>query len=436
VRGLLATAGETARVADLRGVGVDAELAAAREAERELRRELADLSSGRRLARFASERSASSDYRTHLGLVSRIHEDFVQMSKILARQGASAPGEGTDEASDLPRIERIVLYVDDLDRCPPKRVVEVLEAVHLILAVPLFVVVIAVDPRWLLQSLRLHYSELLAAVAVETATGDGDEEEWQSTPIHYLEKIIQLPFALRPMGHGGVESLVHGLLPIEVGPDHVPVPAAGVAEVPPASSATVTDASAQPLDVETIAPAKKPPPRPALRPPSLSPRALALTEAERDFAVTVAAVLRTPRTVKKFTNLYRLLRAGLDEPSGQLDAFLADDGPDAAEFRAVLILLGAIIAFPDDASAFLLGLGDLGADSQAGGSWTEHVEELVGPESCCRELGEFLQTATPPDERSAAWTCEPFRQWALEVSRYSFATGQEVFAQVQATFTR
>jgi hypothetical protein len=52
------------------------------------------------------------------------------------------------------KIDRIVLYVDDLDRCAPRRVVEVLQAVHLLLAFPIFVVVVAVDHHWLLTSLE------------------------------------------------------------------------------------------------------------------------------------------------------------------------------------------------------------------------------------------------------------------------------------------
>ncbi|MGH3928616.1 MAG: P-loop NTPase fold protein [Pseudonocardiaceae bacterium] len=40
---------------------------------------------------------------------------------------------------DLPQIDRIIIYIDDLDRCPPQRVVEMLEAIHLLLAVELFV---------------------------------------------------------------------------------------------------------------------------------------------------------------------------------------------------------------------------------------------------------------------------------------------------------
>ena len=200
---LLKQAGPATAVGEVQDANVKEDAKAAKAREQELRKELADLSTGRRLARFAGERGATGDYRSQLGVVSRIHDDFHRMSDILARQGAAAGGED----DEVPRIDRIVLYIDDLDRCQPKRVVEVLEAVHLILALPLFVVVLAVDPRWLLQSLRLHYSELLA---------DNDEldPEWESTPLNYLEKIIQIPFTLRPMGEGGTTALVSSLLPV------------------------------------------------------------------------------------------------------------------------------------------------------------------------------------------------------------------------------
>jgi hypothetical protein len=46
-------------------------------------------------------------------------------------------------------IDRIVLYIDDLDRCSTETVSQVLDAVHLLLALPLFAVVVGVDPRWL-----------------------------------------------------------------------------------------------------------------------------------------------------------------------------------------------------------------------------------------------------------------------------------------------
>ena len=86
------------------------------------------------------------------------------------------------------------VYIDDLDRCSPARVVEVLAAIHLMLALPLFVVIVAVDPRWLLEALRHHYRELIAWEPAATAPGDRP-----STPLDYLDKIFQIPFTVRSL---------------------------------------------------------------------------------------------------------------------------------------------------------------------------------------------------------------------------------------------
>jgi KAP family P-loop domain len=101
-----------------------------------------------------------------------------------------------------------VVYIDDLDRCPPDRVVQVLEAVQLLLAVRLFVVVVAVDPRWLLRSLTVHYQELFEAASPATTSQEGS---WGSTPMQYLEKIFQIPFTLPPVDHTGYITMVDAL---------------------------------------------------------------------------------------------------------------------------------------------------------------------------------------------------------------------------------
>src|SRR5690606_13992282 len=93
-------------------------------------------------------------------------------------------------------------YIDDLDRCPPARVVQALEAVHLLLALDLFVVVVAVDARWLLRSLEVHYRDLLNG---EGQAGDGSRH---STPQSYLEKIFQITYALAPMTEDGFKSYI------------------------------------------------------------------------------------------------------------------------------------------------------------------------------------------------------------------------------------
>ena len=61
-----------------------------------------------------------------------------------------------------------------------------LQAVHLLLAFKLFVVVVGVDPRWLLHSLTQHSTAFQDAGA-----GDANGlSHWRSTPLNYLEKTL------------------------------------------------------------------------------------------------------------------------------------------------------------------------------------------------------------------------------------------------------
>jgi hypothetical protein len=195
------------------------ERAAEAEAERvsanlaSLEGQLAGLSTGRRMYTFLAERAASGDYAGQLGLVSVIRKDLDHLVKVvhehhrrLDRRAAAMTEPGQSAAAEPRRIDRIVLYIDDLDRCPPRQVVEVLQAVHLLLALDLFVVVVGVDPRWLVRALRKQYPGILTGNAPRSAgdsppdlakgdaAGGGDLGE--ALPADYLQKIFNIPFAL------------------------------------------------------------------------------------------------------------------------------------------------------------------------------------------------------------------------------------------------
>ncbi|MNQ30654.1 KAP family P-loop domain protein [compost metagenome] len=96
-------------------------------------------------------------------------------------------------------LERIILYIDDLDRCPEERVVEVLEAVNLLLAFPLFVVIVGIDPRWVKIALKEKYKNQFA----ESAHG--------ISPSNYLEKIFQVPFHLKDANDTTVKNMIEKL---------------------------------------------------------------------------------------------------------------------------------------------------------------------------------------------------------------------------------
>ena len=181
----------------------------------EIRRQLDDLSSGRRLHEFITRRATSAEYRGKLGIVASIRTDMKHLSELMeeqaeAKRGAWQPGAALVTKADDASfdIDRIVLYIDDLDRCPPERVVEVLHAVHLLLAFKLFVVVVAVDSRWLLNSLS-HSMRNLTGIRERSEGRFDDQMEagLLATPQNYLEKIFQIPFNLSPMRQAGFEAL-------------------------------------------------------------------------------------------------------------------------------------------------------------------------------------------------------------------------------------
>ncbi|MEP3113551.1 P-loop NTPase fold protein [Nisaea sp.] len=172
--------------------GLEAKIVEAQEAKAaaiEEQAELEEMRSGKRprklFRHYIENRAGGDEYRRHLGLISIISRDFQHMSDLMQQQSRARYEKGPKE-DDLPSIDRIVLYIDDLDRCPPKVVIQVLEAVHLILAYPLFVVVVGVDPRWLESALKSYHSEQFG------------EAGHQVSAKNYLEKIFQLPYRLLP----------------------------------------------------------------------------------------------------------------------------------------------------------------------------------------------------------------------------------------------
>jgi hypothetical protein len=81
----------------------------------------------------------------------------------------------------LPNVDRVVVLVDDLDRCLPPAVMATLESIKLFLAVPKMTFVIAADQDMVRDSI---------------AAGLNDSNRRSVFASRYLEKIIQLPVSL------------------------------------------------------------------------------------------------------------------------------------------------------------------------------------------------------------------------------------------------
>ncbi|MGY0194585.1 P-loop NTPase fold protein [Leptothrix sp. BB-4] len=256
-----------------------------------------------RLIRFVRARASDGHYARHLGLIATIRKDFEQLSADLQAQqrevaeatteappppdalarflqdhGADLPADVRDALQALaagptapaPPFQRVILYIDDLDRCAPDKVVEVLQAVHMLLAFRLFVVFVAVDVRWIDQALRQQYGGLMT-------------EPGGATSADYLEKIFQIPFWLPALDENKSGKYLRSILP-KAGPEPevavLPETAASWREAGPPVVATVTE-----VDVR-----------------------LSMRE-EQTMLLFVPLVGGSPRKILRYVNVYRLIKA-------------------------------------------------------------------------------------------------------------------------------
>ena len=149
--------------------------------------EIEHIKSGKYLADFIMEKANSNDYKQHLGLISLIRNDLEKLNDYLNPKPNLETGIIEDNRKPIYKINRIVLYIDDLDRCSEDKIMDVLEAIHLLLALDLFVVVVGVDTRWIKKSLENKRS-----LAKKNNKNIATSKE-------YLEKIFQIPFHLQNM---------------------------------------------------------------------------------------------------------------------------------------------------------------------------------------------------------------------------------------------
>jgi hypothetical protein len=339
---------------------------AARQAVVAAETRIADIAPERLLSRFVADRAASEDYGRQLGLPTRIRRDLETLRRYLA--------DLTDAGTATRRADRIVLFIDDLDRCAPEAVVKVLEAVHILLASELFVVVVGVDVRWLTRALATHHASQFG-------------KEGIVEPEDFLEKVFQVPFWIPSMSVEGSRAILKDALP-EVRDEGTGPPSRDDGTQPRQDPQTrgggardqTSNASSR---IDQVAPL-----------PTLEP--VDLTPAEHDVLLRWGALAGdTPRRLKRFARSYLILRASL-APT-ERDAFLEN-----AEFDTVTRLLAFNTADPHQWAPFAAYVR-----SEATVEWSEHDFGPIWEQL----FGEATQPPVPA-------ACRP---WLTEVERFGFA---------------
>lgn len=249
------------------------------------------LTSARRLVNFINSRARSEDYSRHLGLISMVRKDFEELTKLMY------PPEEENNPDYTPPIERIVLYIDDLDRCSEVKVMEVLQAVHLLLAFRLFVVVVGVDARWVSRSIKQVYPHLLNEWEREEHTDPkSDHAPLKNTAStqDYLEKIFQIPFWLKAVDNPDlVSSLIKGTLK-SIEKATTDAGEKGTLDTGDGKTDAVQEYVSEEVSYEEFDP---------------NPEFLLLNQNELEFMSSLGPIAgMSPRAIKRYLNLYRLIK--------------------------------------------------------------------------------------------------------------------------------
>jgi predicted KAP-like P-loop ATPase len=97
---------------------------------------------------------------------------------------------------------KIIFFIDDLDRCDPAQIIDLLEAIKIFFDLHNVFIILAVDKEVIDRGIEVKYSKFKFGENRQSALGS-----------EYLEKMIQLPLQLYPLGEAQVGSYIEALKP-------------------------------------------------------------------------------------------------------------------------------------------------------------------------------------------------------------------------------
>jgi peptidoglycan hydrolase CwlO-like protein len=311
--------------------------------------ELKDIGSGKRLADFLATKTTDDLYQNQLGIISWIRRDFKKLNDLFRQQESA--NEEDKKVQISVKIDRIVLYIDDLDRCNEEVVVKVLEAIHLLLAFPLFVVIVGVDPRWLNNALSEKYRTLFGSSG-NLAPGKDIEQTRpgmsQDSPLltgiatsyDYLEKIFQIPFALKPINKTGREKLIAYLMKDEMRQETEP-------SVNQADQGQ--DAGGDTHQIQPLSPPAAPTEQQKQEEARRVRDKLEFTKKEKEYMQRISFLFgRTPRSINRYINIYRIIKA---HGSMKITGDFSED-----EYVPIMFILGVIVGYSAYAEEFIAAI--------------------------------------------------------------------------------
>ena len=228
--------------------------------------------------------ASKPDFRDQIGIMADIKAEIGFITQLL-------------ESREKNRQTRIVLFIDDLDRCEHRKAVEVLQAVMLLLAdrdgSP-FVVFLGIDARVIVRAIEENYGSVLVKAGI-----NGYE---------YLDKIVQIPFVIPFAKRIEIGNYVDSLIWSKEEKEQVEAKFPAQNEPDPDSDERIPEIKRE----DSPAGAERPAPPPAEKPAAQTRTEavpVTFTKPEREaLKRCVDDIIENPRKIKRIVNIYRFVR--------------------------------------------------------------------------------------------------------------------------------
>jgi hypothetical protein len=168
---------------------------------------------GLSLVPFAAQKISEWGVDSKVGLISKLQsEDGEELFKSFIKDKGEEREDKTnvvaefrkdfDELLKATKFKKLVVIIDDLDRCNPDRIIDNLEAVKLFLNVSNTAFIIGADPRIVKHAIEFRYKQ----------KGKITEADDADIVKDYLEKLIQIPYNLPKLSDSEVETYISLLI--------------------------------------------------------------------------------------------------------------------------------------------------------------------------------------------------------------------------------
>lgn len=248
------------------------------------------------VSRWVGELVERDGYGDELSYMREIHDDLRFLTEQMGGDQRAAAASSASGESSKPG-PRVLVTIDDLDRCEPEKAVEVLQAINLLLDFRVFVICLGIDARVITAAVEAHYKELLGS-----AGASGYE---------YLDKIVQIPFRIPTPRTLEIERFLESQMP----------------ERPPSEpnhdhNRVAAERTAAGFDTRTRYPSSPSNPPESSEPEKTEQPIASPTMFDRDeiqgFQELAPFIRRNPRHIKRLINVYRMVRTlaarrGVDE---------------------------------------------------------------------------------------------------------------------------